>query len=177
MSERDLIPDELLRGLNERQRAFCREYLVDRNASQAAIRAGYSRRTAGGQAHDLLKKPEIAAAVDAGLAAIARRVDVTAEDVVRRMATLAFGDIGDLFGPDGRLLSIHEMPAAARATLAGFQVERRRDNPDDPVDVVKIKRVDQLRALEMLARHLGLFEADNRQRAAVVYLAAEDAGI
>lgn len=45
--------------LNDRQAAFVREYLVDFNGTQAAIRAGYSKRTAGVQAHDLLKKPEI----------------------------------------------------------------------------------------------------------------------
>lgn len=46
-------------ALNDKQRRFVDEYLVDLNATQAAIRAGYSPKTAGSQAFDLLKKPEI----------------------------------------------------------------------------------------------------------------------
>lgn len=51
-------------ALNDKQLAFVREYLVDFNATQAAIRAGYSRKTAGSQGHDLLKKPEVQAALN-----------------------------------------------------------------------------------------------------------------
>lgn len=50
--------------MNEKQKAFVREYLIDLNASQAAIRAGYSKRSAGAQAHDLLKNPEVSRAIE-----------------------------------------------------------------------------------------------------------------
>lgn len=72
-------------GLNDKQAAFVREYLVDFNATQAAIRAGYSKRTAGSQAHDLLKKPEICESLRAGQERIAAKTETDAEWVRRRL--------------------------------------------------------------------------------------------
>lgn len=71
--------------LNDKQTAFVREYLVDFNATQAAIRAGYSKRTAGSQAHDLLKKPEIQAALSEGQKRLAEVTETEAEWVRRRL--------------------------------------------------------------------------------------------
>lgn len=82
------------RGLTPRQAAFVREYLVDLNGTQAAIRAGYSEATAGQQAEQLLKKLEIKAAVDEGMSARASRVQVTADDVVRILLKEATADDG-----------------------------------------------------------------------------------
>ena len=75
--------------LNPKQQAFAREYLVDRNATQAAIRAGYSPKTAGSQAHDLLKKPEIQEAVQEGTKKHAASIDVTAESVLADIVRIA----------------------------------------------------------------------------------------
>ena len=71
--------------MNARQIAFVAQYLVDWNASQAAIRAGYSPRTAGSQAHDLLKKPEIRAALEAGSKRLAELTETDALWVRRRL--------------------------------------------------------------------------------------------
>lgn len=78
--------------LNGKHMAFCREYLVDRNATQAAIRAGYSRRTAGSQAHDLLKKPEIQEELSRLTTEQMARLDVQSDDVLRRIKAIAFAD-------------------------------------------------------------------------------------
>lgn len=72
-------------SLNDKQAAFVREYLVDFNATQAAIRAGYSKRTAGSQAHDLLKKPEIQDALSEGQKRLAEATETEAEWVRRRL--------------------------------------------------------------------------------------------
>jgi len=74
-----------VRELNDKQAAFVREYLVDFNATQAAIRAGYSARTAGSQAHDLLKKPEVQAALKEGQKRLAEATETEAEWVRRRL--------------------------------------------------------------------------------------------
>ena len=71
--------------LNDKQRRFVDEYLVDLNATQAAIRAGYSERTAYSQGHDLLKKPEIAAAVQESQSKRAERTELSADWVVTRL--------------------------------------------------------------------------------------------
>jgi phage terminase small subunit len=78
--------------LNDRQCRFVAEYLVDLNATQAAVRAGYSARTARTQAADLLTNPNIAAAIVEAQAARSRRTEVTADRVVLELARVAFGD-------------------------------------------------------------------------------------
>lgn len=82
------------RGLTPRQAAFVREYLVDLNGAQAAIRAGYSPDAAKEQAARLLTNANVAAAVEAGKAARASRVQVTADDVIRILLKEATADDG-----------------------------------------------------------------------------------
>lgn len=69
--------------LNPKQQRFVDEYLKDRNATQAAIRAGYSKKTAGSQGHDLLKKPEISEAIRAASEHSVKRTQLTADWVIR----------------------------------------------------------------------------------------------
>jgi len=73
--------------MNDKQRAFVREYLIDRNATQAAIRAGYSAKTAGQKGHDLLKKVEIAAALESGSEAHAERCAETIDGLTEELRT------------------------------------------------------------------------------------------
>ena len=76
-------PDQSTSGpLNDKQRAFAREYGLDGNATQAAIRAGYSKRTAYAQGQRLLKHVEVRRFVDAEASRIARRVDLTKERLI-----------------------------------------------------------------------------------------------
>lgn len=82
------------RGLTPRQAAFVREYLIDLNATQAAIRAGYSEDTAKQQGARLLTNADVLAAVDAGKAQRAAKVDLTAETVIRILLKEATADDG-----------------------------------------------------------------------------------
>lgn len=79
--------------LTPKQRRFVEEYLVDLNATQAAIRAGYSRATARAIGHELLTKPNIAAAVAAGQDERSRRTEITADRVLKELAKIGFSDI------------------------------------------------------------------------------------
>lgn len=74
-----------MRELNDKQAAFVREYLVDFNATQAAIRAGYSSKTAGQIGHELLKKPEVQAALSEGQKRLAEATETEAEWIRRRL--------------------------------------------------------------------------------------------
>lgn len=82
--------------LNAKQQRFVREYLVDRNATQAAIRAGYSAKTAGQMGFELLKKPEIIEGIKAAEDALARRNDIKADKIIQRLWDLATADPNDL---------------------------------------------------------------------------------
>lgn len=75
--------------MNKKQNAFATEYVKDHNATQAAIRAGYSERSAYSQAHDLLKKPEIMEAIKELEDAAAARSAVTVDKIVNRLNKIA----------------------------------------------------------------------------------------
>jgi phage terminase small subunit len=83
-------------SLNPRQQRFVEEYLVDLNATQAAIRAGYSEKTAYRQGADLLKKPQIVARIAESQAARSARTEITQDAVLRRWWELANADANDL---------------------------------------------------------------------------------
>lgn len=76
--------------LTTKQRRFIQEYIVDYNATQAAIRAGYSENTAGGIGAENLKKPQIQAAIHEELEKQSKRTNVTADRIVQELAAMAF---------------------------------------------------------------------------------------
>lgn len=73
---------EMSGKLSAKQEAFCLEYVIDLCATQAAIRAGYSEKTAYSQAHDLLKKPEISARIAGLMAERNERTEITADQTI-----------------------------------------------------------------------------------------------
>jgi len=81
--------------LTPRQYQFCAEYLIDFNGSKAAIRAGYSPKTAKEQAYDLLTRPHIQAEIDRRKAKLAQKTEITAERIVRELAKIAFANMKD----------------------------------------------------------------------------------
>ncbi len=121
--------------LNARQARFCQEYIVDLCATQAATRAGYSERTAYSQAHDLLRKPEIAARIAELQAGREARTRISADQTIADLRELA--DIAL-----GRKAYIDSVLTEGEV----IHVERRKFQPAAAV-----------KALELLGRHQGLF--------------------
>lgn len=76
-------------ALNAKQQRFVDEYLIDLNATQAAIRAGYSQKTAHSIGHENLNKPDIAAAVAAGQGRVAAKLEITAEKITADLEALS----------------------------------------------------------------------------------------
>jgi phage terminase small subunit len=150
------------RALTPKQQRFVDEYLVDLNATQAAIRAGYSRRAAYSIGEENLKKPEIARAVAEAQAARAERVHIKADDVLRELARIAFSDIRAFFNDDGSLKRPHELGADQAAALASLEsVEEFAGKGDDRKLVGytrKVKLWEKRGALELAMRHLGMFK-------------------
>lgn len=138
--------------LNNRQARFVAEYLVDLNATQAAIRAGYSERTAYRTGADNLKKPQIAEAIREAMEDREARTNVTADRVIRELAAIAFADPADYQRiRRGRLTltGTEEIPRDKRRAVQGYK--RTRDGPE-------VVLADKLRALELLMKHLGLLD-------------------
>src|SRR5215212_2680249 len=84
------------RGLTSKQVRFIEEYLVDPNATQAAVRAGYSAKTAASIGHENLRKPEIQRAITEAQTSRALRLGITADQVLQELARIAFGNIGQV---------------------------------------------------------------------------------
>lgn len=162
-------------ALSPKQAQFVSEYLIDLNATQAAIRTGYSARTARQQAARLLADVNIAAAVELGLAERSKRTEITADRVLQELAKIGFADVRKLFTPGGHLLSPTDMDDDTAATIASVEVVTRRlpGASDDMEDqghggalkrggseveyIHKIKSWDKLGALTQIGRHLGMF--------------------
>ena len=154
------------KALNPKQERFVVEYLVDLNATQAAIRAGYSPKTAGVQAFDLLKKPEIAAALERQRNQHAKNTGLTVERVLQEAMRLAFFDIRKLTDAEGNPIPINQLDDDTAAAIQGLELATERVRGDDAgaeTVVRKYKIADKNAAVERLFKHLGLFEKDNKQ--------------
>jgi phage terminase small subunit len=150
--------------LTAKQRRFVEEYLIDKNATQAAIRAGYSKKTAANIGYENVRKPEIAAEIESGLASLSEKTGITAERVIRELGKLAFVDMRRLFTDTGQLVSVTELDDDTAAALSSVEVVTRlvpgSENEDGLKDVEhihKIKVWDKRAALVDLGKHLGLF--------------------
>src|SRR4051812_42447033 len=143
-------------ALTPKQTAFVREYLVDLNATQAAVRAGYSRKTAEKIGSENLRKPEVAKALQAAMDKRAERVELTADLVLRELLSHALFDPATLYDADGRMKKLAEIPLAARRSITALETDELGE--DQGIGITrKVKYSDRLKALELLGRHLKLF--------------------
>jgi len=141
--------------MTEKQKRFCEEYLVDLNATQAAIRAGYSPAAASDIGSENLRKPQIRARIDAALAEQSKRTGVTADRVVRELAKVAFVNAQDVVNFNSATVK----SGAARDDTAAISSVKVKTIPTADGDGVEreIKMADKIKALELLGRRLGLF--------------------
>ena len=144
--------------MTPKQSRFVAEYLIDLNATQAAIRAGYSHRTARQIGEENLTKPDVKAAVEAAMAERASRTEITADRVLKELAKVAFFNIKSALNPDGSLKPIDEMDDDTAAVIAALDVTELSDANGKAVGrVKKVKLADKLAALDKIGRHLGMW--------------------
>lgn len=139
--------------LTEKQKRFAEEYLVDLNATQAAIRAGYSPDTANEQGSRLLANVNIKSTVDKMIAERSRRTGINADRVIREIAKIAFVNAGEVVDLDTALL----MDKISDDDMAAIQSVKVKTFGEDGVER-EVKLADKLKALELLGKHLGLFK-------------------
>ena len=137
--------------MTDKQERFCQEYMIDLNATKAAIRAGYSPKTAREQAARLLSKVNIQGRIEHLQAEQSRRTGISADRVLRELAKVAFANAGDIIDADATLKE-----DASPDDLAAVQSVRVKVFGQDGVER-EIKLADKLKALDLLGRHIGLF--------------------
>lgn len=139
--------------LSDRQKRFADEYLIDMNAKSAAIRAGYSERSAHTIGTRLLKTPGVKEYLDRRRDEMSRRTGATQDFVLGELLKIATADCTDFAvvqkGNRVKLVPTAELPPEKRAAVASVKSGR---------DGVAVKTYDKLRALELIGRHLGMFE-------------------
>lgn len=149
---------------DDRRARFVTEYAKDLNGLQAAIRAGYSAKTAGSQASRLLKNVKVRSEIDALLKKVATKNEITVERTLQEIARIAYGDVRKLYDEKGALKPIHELDEDAAAQIAGVEVDEvRRGDEEDPIAVVtrKLKRWDKGKALDQCMAYLGMHKTAN----------------
>jgi phage terminase small subunit len=154
--------------LTPKQERFVAEYLIDLNATQAAIRAGYGAANAETIGYQLLQKTPVKAAIDAALAKRAEKSEITAERVLSEIAAMATWDPADIMmeigidnnpdvrlGDDGKIYGlrgpgdIRRLPERVRRAIVGWGYDRNQN--------FTVKLADKSKALDQLARHLALY--------------------
>ncbi len=154
--------------LTNKQRLFIAEYLIDLNATQAAIRAGYSKKTAYSIGQENLKKPEIAQLIQTQFHKRGEKTDITADKVLKELALIGFADQADYFevNEDGslRVKQFTEMPQGASRVISGIEeIQRIMGSGEGGKDMIlearrKLKHHDKVRALELIGNHLGMWK-------------------
>ncbi|QKM52169.1 terminase small subunit [Burkholderia glumae] len=148
--------------LTAKQAAFVEEYLKDLNATQAAIRAGYSARTADVIGGQLLGKTLVAAAVAEKIKSRTERNQVDADYVLQRMVEIDKMDVLDIMTDEMALKPVSEWPRVWRQYLSGFDLAEMFEGSGDARAAVgilkKIKWPDKVKNLELLGRHFGMFK-------------------
>lgn len=150
--------------LNVKQLAFVSEYMVDMNATQAAIRAGYSPRSAAEQASKLLINPKIQEEVARRRKHREVRTSVSSDRVILEAARLALFDPRKLFHEDGSPKAVTELDDDTAACIGGLDVVHIGNSELGVGQVLKYKINDKNSALEKLFKHHGLYERDNAQK-------------
>jgi phage terminase small subunit len=158
------------RDLTDKQEAFVREYCSNGwNATKAVIAAGYTAKnigTAQSIGTENLSKPVIDLAISKKKAELAKKCEVTQEMIVAEMVKVGMANVQDYMDTNNAVRDISELPKDVAAAVESIQVDVRYDGGDSTgyTEKVRLKLHSKLTALDQLARHLGLFEKDNRQR-------------
>lgn len=138
--------------LTARQRLFVKEYLIDLNATQAAIRAGYSPRSAAVTGARMLNYAKVTEAIEAAQAERGKRLDITADRVLQELAVIGFADLSEYveYGPEGVTIK-------SSKDVDGRAVAEVTKRSTQFGSTVSIKLHDKVAALHKLGQHLGLF--------------------
>lgn len=157
-----------MKKLTDKQIRFCEEYIIDLNATQAAIRAGYSKKVAGSIGFENLRKPEIESFISSLQKDKAEELNFSFNRVALEIGKVAFGDVKNYFDNSGRLININELEDHVSASIKSVTVFSEKSRLEGEVHVEesikKIESYDKLKALELLGKMFGHFSKDNEQK-------------
>lgn len=139
--------------LTDKQELFAREFIVDLNATQAAIRAGYSEKSSRNQGARMMANDDILDRIAELKAERNEQVGVDAAYVLRRLTEIDQMDVLDILLANGELKPIKDWPKVWRTTLSGMDVVEMA-SADSAALLKKIKWPDKVKNLELLGKHV-----------------------
>lgn len=142
------------RKLTDKQKKFVEEYLLDLNATQACIRAGYSSKRASEIGYQLLQKTTVSEAISEALAERSRRTGINQDRVIQELARIAFVKITDVVDANGEIK--RNASDDDLACIESYKVEDS-DSINGSSSKREVKLASKLKALELLGKHLGMF--------------------
>jgi phage terminase small subunit len=158
--------------LTDKQQKFVEEYLIDLNATQAAIRAGYSVNTANEQGARLLVNVSISNAIAKAMAERSRRTGISADRIVNELAKIAFVNPADIINFDEATVK----DSATRDDTATISSVKVKTIPTEDGNITEreIKMYDKTKALELLGKHLGMFTDKFKVEGAIPVVIQDD---
>lgn len=163
--------------LTGQQKQFCIEYMKDFNGRQAAIRAGYSQRAAKEQASRLLTNANVAIFLGSLKAKASETHKGLSGNIVAELTKIGFSDIRNFLETGNTVKDISQLPPELTTCIESIkktETEFGDGKTKGKKTSIHIKLHSKLEALEKLARYVGLYEVDNRQRGATITVNIED---
>ncbi|WP_390451781.1 terminase small subunit, partial [Chryseobacterium sp. Alg-005] len=140
--------------LTEKQQKFCEEYLIDLNATQSAIRAGYSEKTASEQGTRLLGNVKVQNFLKERQEKKAEELDITQTMILQELVKIAFGDVKNYFDDLGRLINISDLKNDVSASIKSVTIQQEkvelRGEAFVETAVKKIESYDKLKAIDTI---------------------------
>ena len=172
--------------LTSKQRTFVDEFVKDKHSEKAALRAGYSEPSYG---RELRTKPHVREAIVQKLNTLSEKAEISAARVLEEERHMAFSTVGDLVDDDGNLLPLNELPDRIQRAISGVDIKDtikrtrtlRKNEDEEVVEEILTRRYhyrlwDKGKSSERLEKFLGLFSADNLQKAAQPVITLNFAG-
>lgn len=155
-------------NLTDKQHSLCLEFMKDHNGKQAAIRAGYSKRTASSIASENLTKPDVILFLDHLRREHYLKNISTINEIVSHLSDMARFDIADAYNENGTPKLLHEIPLATRMMIIDIETYTEKSKSGKNVKIERVthrikwsKRTD---VQEKLMKYLGAYEKDNKQK-------------
>ena len=166
--------------LTHKQKRFCHEYLIDLNAKQAAIRAGYSKKNAQFQASRMLTNANVSGILQKLRDKQLAKIDLSTEEVLSAIKEIGFSDPRKAFDQFCRLLPVNEWPPEVARCIVSVEIVEEFQGKGDSREltgyVKKVRFWNKNDALEMCMRYLGLYDADNKQKSEFKFLLYQSFG-
>lgn len=155
--------DTIKSELTAKKKRFCEEYIIDFNGTQAAIRSGYSKKTANEQASRLLTNVNIQSYIKILQNKLSENTQITAEMVINELAKIGFSDMREYYESEDKTKDITKMDNKLSAAISSIKITETEGEWGSRT-IREFRLHDKLSALDKLGRHLGVFEKDNSQK-------------